>query len=323
MHESATIRVGVVIPCYRVKNQILDVIARIPQAAVEKIYVIDDSCPEETGNYVLANVTDPRIVVITHAVNQGVGGAMVSGYLAAIADGIDIIVKIDGDGQMNPALLPTFIAPIAEGRADYTKGNRFFELESLRSMPTIRLMGNAALSLINKLSTGYWDIMDPTNGYTAIHARIARRIPLPKLSKRYFFESDILFRLGTLRAVVVDIPMDAVYRGEPSSMLVKYVALDFMGKYISRIFKRIFYSYFLRDFNAGTVMTLLGSTLFLFGFVWSLTHWINSLSMGVAATSGTVMVGALPILIGGHLLISAVNFDIANVPRRCIHKLLD
>jgi len=315
-------RIAVVIPCYNVRAKILGVIRQLPDF-VERIYVVDDACPEQTGQYVAESCSDPRIVVVTHAINHGVGGAMVSGYQAALSDGMDIVAKLDGDGQMDPALLAKFIQPIVDERADYTKGNRFFELESLRSMPTLRLLGNAALSFVNKLSCGYWDLMDPTNGFTAIHAKVLRRIPLQKLSRRYFFESDMLFRLSTLRAVVMDVPMDARYADEKSGLKIAPVLLSFPPKYLKRMVKRFFYNYYLRDFNAASVQFLLGLLLVAFGSYWGVTHWLDSMETGVAATSGTVMLAALPLLVGFQLLIAALNYDIANVPRRCLHPMLN
>ncbi len=319
------LRIGVVIPCFRTKQHILNVLREIPDQ-VDRIYVVDDACPEQTGLVVSAAlmqlVSKDRIVIITHTKNQGVGGAVISGYRAAISDAMDVVVKIDGDGQMDPSILPLFISPIAERRADYTKGNRFFELESLRDMPSLRLFGNSALSLINKFTSGYWDVMDPTNGYTAIHTKVLKRIPLDKLAARYFFESDMLFRLGTLRAAVVDVPMVARYADEKSGLRIGKVLLDFPGKYVLRFLKRVFYNYLLRDFNAGTVQLLLGAIMFMIGVVFGVWHWIDSISTGVVATSGTVMLAALPILLGGHLLIGALNYDISNVPRRCVYELL-
>ena len=161
-----------------------------PQCSL--IYVIDDKCPQQTGEFVQRNSTDPRVRVLFHENNQGVGGAVITGYKHAIADGATVIVKIDGDGQMDPSLLDHFVSPILDGTADYTKGNRFFDLDRIGRMPVIRIFGNAVLSFATKLSSGYWNIFDPTNGYTAIHAGIAQRLPLDKLSKRYFFESDML-----------------------------------------------------------------------------------------------------------------------------------
>lgn len=182
--------IAVIIPAYKVRAQVLGVIASIG-AEVTAIYVVDDACPEGSGAYVAEHCRDPRVRVVTNPENRGVGGAVMAGYTAAIAEGMEILVKIDGDGQMDPALLPDFVAPIADGHADYAKGNRFYDPEELWQMPKIRLIGNAVLSLMAKLSSGYWQSFDPTNGYTAIHADVARMLPFHKISNRYFFETDI------------------------------------------------------------------------------------------------------------------------------------
>ena len=170
-------KIVVVIPSYRVKQHILGVINSIGQE-VNAIYVVDDKCPEQTGHFVEENCKDSRVKVVYHEKNKGVGGATMSGYRAALNDGADIMVKLDGDGQMNPALIPQLVKPLINGEADYTKGNRFFNLESLRQMPIIRLFGNSVLSFISKVSSGYWNLMDPTNGFTAIHATAAKLLPL-------------------------------------------------------------------------------------------------------------------------------------------------
>ena len=186
-------KVAVVIPCYRVVPFILDVIGRIGPE-VHAIYCVDDACPDDSGEHVRAGCVDPRVVVkTTDSRNQGVGGATMTGYRTALQAGADVIVKLDGDGQMKPEMIRRFLRPIVLGRADYTKGNRFFKIESLRSMPRLRLFGNAGLSFFTKLSSGYWHIMDPTNGYVAIHQRVLGEL-IEKISARYFFESDLLFR---------------------------------------------------------------------------------------------------------------------------------
>jgi dolichol-phosphate mannosyltransferase len=186
---------SVVIPCYKVTRHIMGVIESIPPI-VERIYAVDDCCPDKSGEYIKAHNKDPRVRILAHEKNEGVGGAVMTGYKAAIADAMFIAIKIDGDGQMNPMLIPDFIEPIINGEADYTKGNRFYNLEEIHQMPKVRLIGNAVLSLMNKLSSGYWDVFDPTNGYTAIHVDVLGRLPFDKISKRYFFESDMLFRLN-------------------------------------------------------------------------------------------------------------------------------
>ena len=239
---------------------------------------------------------------------------MRTGYRAALEEGMDIVVKVDGDGQMDPALIPHFTRPIERGKADYTKGNRFYRPESLKGMPPIRLFGNAALSFINKLSTGYWSIMDPTNGYTAIHTAVLRELPLHKLEQRYFFETDMLYHLNTIRAVVHDVPMDAVYADEESSLKVSKVLPEFMLKHINRFFKRYVYLYLLRDFNLGSLYSLLGLALCLIGVVFGGWHWLRSLSTGAPATSGTVMLAALPLIIGIQFIIAFLHHDVEHVP---------
>ncbi|MEP7262414.1 MAG: hypothetical protein ABI669_14485, partial [Usitatibacter sp.] len=173
-----------------------------------------------------------------------------------------------------------------------------------------------------KASSGYWDVMDPTNGFTALHANVARALPLDKISRDYFFESDLLFRLATLRAVVVDVPMPAFYGNEKSNLRVAHVARTFPGRFLVRGIKRVFYGYFLRDFNAGTVQLLAGLGLTIGGAVFGALRWHESIVSGVPATAGTVVLAALPVLLGGQLLIAALNYDIGNIPRRALHPHL-
>lgn len=315
------LEIAVVIPCYRVRDRVVDVI-RTVGPEVSRIIVVDDECPENSGEHVRRHCDDKRVVVLRNDTNLGVGGATKVGYRHALEGGADIVVKLDGDGQMRPALIPELVRPIVEGRADYVKGNRFFNLADLTEMPWPRLLGNAGLSLVTKFSTGYWDIMDPTNGFTAIHARVLGEIPLSKVADDYFFESDLLFRLATLRAVVADMPMVARYSGGPSSLSIPRVLLRFPARHARNLVKRLFYCYFLRDFNAGTFLILAGMSLAAGGGAFGGYQWWKSIASGVPASSGTVMAAALPVMLGGHLLLSAINFDIANVPRRCIHFVL-
>ena len=314
-------RVAVVIPCYKVKRQVVDLILNIGPE-VDHILLVDDACPEHSGEFAASEITDPRLHVITHPENQGVGGAVISGIKSALEKDAEIIVKLDGDGQYDPALIPLLIGPIVEGTVDCTKGNRFFNLENLAEMPAGRVFGNAMLSFINKLVSGYWDIMDPTNGLIAIHANIVRQIPMEKLDKRYFFESDLLFRLGTVRAVVCDIPLQAFYRDETSSLSIVDVALSFPRKYLNRMFKRLFYNYFLRDFNIGSVSLVAAIILMTSGSVYGLIKWQASYETGIPATAGMVMISALQILAGLNFLISFFNYDMGSVPRTVQFKLL-
>ena len=313
--------IAVIIPCFRTSQQILGVLERVPDIA-DLIVVIDDACPEQSGAIVTSQCKDSRVHVIRNDVNQGVGGAVLAGFRVAISKGATILVKVDGDGQIDPALIPQLIAPIQSGRADYSKGNRFFSMENLEGMPKARLIGNAGLSFLTKLSSGYWSIMDPTNAFIAIHRQVLELIPLVKLDQRYFFESDLLFRLSTVRAAVIDVPMQARYENENSSLSLTHSFFLFSTLHIRRFFKRLAYNYFVRNFNPASLMVLFGTTLFLFGTIFGAAHWVNALSTGIPTTAGTVMLSALPMVLGFQMLLSALQYDIESEPKQAIYPLL-
>lgn len=315
------LRIAVVMPCYRVKAQILAVLCAIGEE-VATVYVVDDACPDGTASLIETLCQDPRVRVIRHQSNLGVGGAVMSGYRAALADGHDIVVKIDGDGQMDPADLPRLIHPIVTGQADYCKGNRFFDPEGLSAMPWVRLIGNGLLSLLSKLSTGYWQLFDPNNGYTAIHAHVLAKLPLHKISQRYFFESDMLFRLGLMRAVVLDIPMPARYGNEHSHLHEFTVAPEFLCKHVRNGIKRVLYQYYLRDMSLASIQLPAGLALMVFGIGFGAWHWVQSAVSATLASAGTVMLAALPLIVGVQLILSFLAADIASQPRTVQHPLL-
>ena len=182
-------------------------------------------------------------------------------------------------------------------------------------MPIIRLVGNGALSFLTKLSTGYWDIFDPTNGFTAIHSVALRYIPLEKLAPSYFFESDMLFRLNIARAVVRDIPMTSRYGDENSGLKIHRIIGPFLKRHAQNLLKRVGYNYFLRDFHIASLELLFGTAFLLFGLIVGLMKWHQSDVSGVAVTAGTVMLSALPILMGFQMILSFLQFDIQAVPR--------
>lgn len=316
------LKIAVVIPSYKVRKHILAVIDSIG-AECSIILVVDDCCPDQSGRFVQDNTTDTRVTVLFNEKNLGVGGAVMTGYRAALAMGADIIVKIDGDGQMDPALIMNFIEPLIHRDADYVKGNRFHSVYNVRKMPGVRLFGNAVLSFITKLSSGYWSIFDPTNGYTAIHASALSRIELKNISERYFFESDMMVNLGGVRAVIRDIPMEAVYNDEISGLKIKTILFEFLFKHLRELGKRIVYSYFLRDFNLASVNLLAGFALTLFGVIFGSIEWSLSNHTNIPATSGTVLIATLPIILGFQLLLSFLTFDIANEPKIPLQKLPD
>lgn len=313
--------IAVVIPCYKEKVHILDVISKIGTEA-SYIIVVDDACPDGTGKHVEENCDDARVSVLFHDKNQGVGGATLTGYGKAIALGATIIVKLDGDGQMDPSQLQALIRPIVAGRADYTKGNRFYNPAGVSEMPRLRLLGNLILSFASKMSSGYWQIFDTTNGFTAIHAKVAEQLPFEKIDSGFFFESDILFRLNIARAVVADVPMNAKYGSEISSLSVTKIMFPFMRKHLSNLTRRIIYSYFLRDFTIASIELVFGIILICFGLIFGTSEWFGNQVTGIPATPGTVIIAALPLLVGSQLLISFINFDVTSQPRVPLHQLL-
>lgn len=316
--DEGTSKVAAVVPCYREKSHILEVLANVGPD-VTAIYVVDDKCPDGTGDFVEENCADTRVQVCRHSVNQGVGGATLTGYRAALEDGCDVLVKLDGDGQMDPALIPGLIAPILRHEADYTKGNRLHRRDAARAMPFVRLMGNMGLTLMSKLSSGYWDIMDPTNGFTAIHAKVARQLPLDEIAKGYFFESDMLYRLSGLNAVVRDVPMHAHYGEEVSHLVVHRVFCTFLFGHLRNTLRRIVDTYFVREVGIASLELLLGAILLPAGALYGSFHWWRSIATGIPATAGTAILSAMPIIVGVQLLLAFIGHDTRRQPTKPIH----
>ena len=322
MSKVSAPRIAVVIPCYRVASHVLPLIGRIGPE-VGWIVAVDDACPEHSGDVIEQGCHDPRVIVLKHAENQGVGGAVMTGYLAARALPAEVVVKLDGDGQMDPDLIPALVAPLLRGRADYVKGNRFHRLANVSAMPAVRLFGNAVLSFLTKLSSGYWQLFDPTNGFTAIHRSLLHELDLEHIARRYFFESDLLYHLNQLRAVVADMPMKAAYADETSSLRPMHMIGPFLRGNLRNFARRLLYSYFLRGFSAASVELLLGVPLLVFGVGFGAVHWWRSIVDHVPSTAGTVMLAALPMIIGVQLLLSWLSFDVAAEPRQPVHPVLE
>jgi len=314
-------RIAVVIPCFRVANQVVEVIARIGPE-VGWIIVVDDACPEHSGEVVERSCSDPRVSVLYHAENMGVGGAVMTGYAAALETGARVVVKLDGDGQMDPALIPALARPLLKGVADYTKGNRFYRVRNAAGMPAMRLVGNVLLSFLTKMSSGYWQLFDPTNGFTAIDRAVLAELERDRIAKRYFFESDLLYHLNQLRATVVEVPMLASYRDEPSSLRPARVLGPFLRGNLRNFARRVLYSYFLRGFSVASIELVIGSLLMVFGLVFGAIEWWHSVMEGAPATAGTVMLAALPLILGVQFVLSWLAFDVAAEPHIPVQGLL-
>jgi dolichol-phosphate mannosyltransferase len=309
--------VAVVIPAYRASRHIQQVLAEIP-SWIAQIVVVDDCSPDDTSE-IVRNMPDPRIHLLKHEQNQGVGGAVMSGYERAYANGAEIIVKMDSDGQMDPKWLPALIEPLQRGEADYVKGNRFIHMRELTQMPLLRRVGNLGLSFLTKAASGQWHIFDPTNGYTALHAAIVPLLRREHIHRRYFFESSMLLELGWQRAVVRDVYIPARYGTEESSLSIANTLRTFPGLLLRGLVRRIIFQYFLRDFTTVTLFLLMGNLAFWFGVGWGVYHWYLSWQHGVVASTGTVMIAVLPITLGIQLLLQALAADIQGVPTRPLH----
>ncbi len=309
--------ITVVIPCYKVKNYVLDVINSIPDL-VTKIICVDDKCPENSGKLIQDQCKDKRVLVLFNEKNLGVGGATLKGFKEANKLQSDVILKIDGDGQMDAKLISKFVKPILENKADYTKGNRFTNYENLLKMPFIRLIGNIILTFLTKLSSGYWNIFDPTNGFICIHKKVFNMLPQEKLSSRFFFESDMLFRLYLIKAKIIDIPINTIYNDSKSNLVIYKIVIPFLYGNIKNFLKRIIIEYFMINFNYISIY-LISSFFFIFtGYKIGIQSLALSSETGIPTVSGTIGLTIILILIGFQLFINFINYDIRNYPKEPI-----
>ena len=313
------VHVAAVVPAYNVAMHLGEVLRQMP-VLFKTIIVVDDASRDETAAVAERYAQlDPRIILVRHDVNRGVGGATITGYSKALETGADIVVKVDGDGQMPLWLAPQLVQPLIDGVADYTKGNRFRDFQAVQAMPFIRRIGNVALSFLSKAATGYWQCFDPTNGFVAIRADVLTQLPLKKVDESYFFETSMLSHLYVLGAVVKEVPMPARYAGETSSLSITRVVRQFPGKLAWSLIRRLVLKNFVYDFNLESFHILAGVPLLLTGLLYGGYNWWWYASRNLGAPTGTVVLSALFITIGTQLLISAVNLDLQSIPREPIN----
>lgn len=306
-------RVAVVVPCFRVEAHITWVLGRMPPF-VDRVFVVDDASPDGTAAAVRA-VADPRVNLLTHASNQGVGGAMATGLRAALEAGTELIVKCDGDGQMDPEDIPALVRPLVEGRAEYAKGCRFHHGQGLGAMPWVRRAGNIGLTFLTKLASGYWHVLDPQNGFVAIRSDTLTRLPLDRLARGYFFENDMLIRLNAVEARVIDVPLPARYGSERSSLRTSSALLGFPPRLLRGFLRRVFLRYVFYDVSPVAVFGGLGFVLCLSGGLYGAFHWVRNALQGQLTPTGTVVLAAVPLILGFQLLLQAVVLDIQASPR--------
>lgn len=313
-------RIAVVIPAYKVEKQIEGTLAKIP-SYIRYIIIVNDASPDNTKKLLSqAQEDDNRLILINHQENQGVGGAMVSGFKKAIELNAQIIVKIDGDGQMSEYDLRPLLEPLLLGRADFTKGNRFHDFLALRAMPLSRQIGNMGLSFLVKAATGYWNCFDPTNGFLAIRREALAQLPLERLHKRFFFETSLLAELYLLDAVIQDIPYPANYADETSNLSIRKTLLEFPPKLLVLLFRRLFLKKFLFNFGMDAVYLASGIPMLVFGFSFGIMKWIKYSRLNVSAPTGTVMIPVILIMLGFQLILAAINIDLQSMPKNPLCK---
>jgi dolichol-phosphate mannosyltransferase len=311
-------KIYVVMPAYNETSHIGETIKLVP-LFVDKIIVVDDNSSDHTSQAAL-QVGDKRLVVIRNQKNLGVGGATMAGYRRSLEEKADIVVKLDSDGQMDPRNILKLISPIIAGEADYTKGFRFHDRTTLRKMPRVRLIGSLGLSYLVKMASGYWNIFDPTNGFTAIHKASLELLELDNISRDYYFETDMLCNLYRIQSVVKDVMLPTHY-GSQKSMLSPFKALmQFPPKLLRAYLQRILWRYYIRDFSHFSFLFLFGWVLFLFGFIFGVVVWYVNASKGIATPTGTVMLSVVPLFLGFQMLLNASLCDVNNVPQEPLQK---
>jgi glycosyltransferase involved in cell wall biosynthesis len=321
LNRRSGVQIAAVLPAYNVARELGGVLRSMP-ALFTIIVVVNDASSDTTGAIADRYAElDRRIVVLHHEENRGVGGAMVTGFRAAIDAGADVVVKIDADGQMPLWLVPALIAPLIRGEADYTKGNRFRDFQAIRSMPAARRLGNVALSFLAKAATGYWRLFDPTNGFLAIRSDVLSQLPLQKIDRTYFFEISMLSHLYLIGAVVKEIAMPARYAGETSSLSIPRVLRQFPGRLLWSLLRRVVLKNFVYDFNLASLHLLAGLPLLTAGLAFGAWNWFRyTARLHEAAPTGTVVLPALMIMVGVQLLLSAAQYDLEAVPRDPINQ---
>ncbi|MEM6457009.1 MAG: glycosyltransferase family 2 protein [Acidobacteriota bacterium] len=308
-------QLAVVIPCYRAARHVGGVIDGLP-SWVTHIVAVDDACPDGTGAVLDACAArDRRVVVEHHARNRGVGGAMATGLRIARALGADVIVKMDADGQMDPAYLPDLLRPLLEERADFAKGNRFQHLAALSTMPVARRVGNVGLSFLTKAASGCWHVFDVQNGYLAMTGEVLDTLPLAQLDVGYAFENSLLVHVAIQNFAVVDVPMPAIYGDEVSNLRIGRALVQFPPRLLHLLLRRLVLRYGVHDLSPVLLYLVAALALGGFGTVFGGYHWWHSIASGVPATTGTVVLALLPLLMSFNLLLQAIDLDIRSAPR--------
>ncbi len=304
MYEGRT--VAVVVPAYNEEALVGSTVSGIP-AFVDRIIVVDDCSKDETA--VRAQRADERVEVIPHERNQGVGAAIITGYRRAIATDVDVTCVMAADGQMDPDDLETLVRAIAIDETDYAKANRLFTGQAWQLIPRTRYLGNAALSFMTKIASGYWHVADSQSGYTAVNLETLKLLDLDRIYRRYGFPNDLLVHLNVFNRRVRDYPSRPIYGvGERSGIRLRHVVPKISWLLLKGFFWRMGQKYVIRDFHPLILFYMLGILLFAGGFLLGIAEVVLRIS-GNAITSATIVLVALLVISGLQLLLFAMWFD--------------
>ena len=300
-------RVAVVVPAHDEEGLIGATLATIPEF-VDRVYVVDDFSQDETAMRA-QEAGDPRVEVISHGQNEGVGAAIVTGYKRALAEGVDVVAVMAADGQMDPADLEQIAGAVARGEVDYAKANRLFTGQAWQLMPRHRYLGNAVLSMLTKIASGYWHVADSQSGYTAISRELLERLDLDRLYRRYGFPNDMLVHLNVWNARVRDLPSRPIYgQGERSEIRLSRVVPSIAWLLWKGFFWRLREKYVIRDFHPLVFFYMLGILLTLTGLVLGVVETVLRL-MGNELTTPTMILVALLLISGVQFTLFAMWFD--------------
>jgi glycosyltransferase involved in cell wall biosynthesis len=299
-------RVAVVVPAYDEEKLIGTTLSTIPEF-VDKVYVVDDASRDGTADR--ARAAGERVEVVTHEQNQGVGAAILTGYRRALAEGIDVTAVMAGDNQMDPADLEAIVAPVARGEVDYAKANRLFTGRAWELIPRTRYLGNAVLSLLTKIASGYWHVADSQSGYTAISRGTLDLLDLDRIYRRYGFPNDMLVHLNVINAKVRDVPSRPVYGvGEDSGIRLRKVIPSISWLLLKAFFWRMREKYVIRDFHPLVFFYVFGILFSLLGLVLGVTVTVLRI-LGNDLAIGTVVLVALLLIAGLLFTLFAMLFD--------------
>jgi glycosyltransferase involved in cell wall biosynthesis len=300
-------RVAVVVPAYQEEHLVATTLHGIPDS-VDRIFVVDDASPDDTAAKA-REAADARTEVIVHERNGGVGAAIVTGYKRALAESIDVVVVMAADNQMDPAELPALVGPVARGEIDYAKANRLFTGEAWSVIPRTRYLGNAVLSLLTKVASGYWHVADSQAGYTALGLDALRRLDLDRVYRRYGFPNDILVHLNVINARVRDVPSRPIYGvGERSGIRLRNVVPRISWLLVKGFFWRMREKYVIRDFHPLVFFYALGFLMLAAGLALGIAETILRI-VGNQITTATIVLVALLLVSGSQFTLFAMWFD--------------